>query len=392
MNSLWQKLKSIYISSNEVAEECTKVNVRRILFGAPFILLIHATLVVLFILNGEYSDMNSQLWRRLLIIVHGAMFVFVSASFAVALWLKKRGQSRLLARLLQFSVPAVMLACAVAITAIDQLVTTNVTAYILISLALGAALLIHPLYSFIYYASSYVAYYFLIALNAPPMDTLLSNRVNGLASAVLGFLLTFIMWQQNQVRVIQDNRIDEQRQALEDANHRLEKMAFFDSLTGLPNRRYFDQVLQKESSKSSRMGYDSFLIMLDIDLFKNINDMYGHPIGDELLVEIGKLLSGNIRKYDTICRLGGEEFLLLLPETTLEEALVVAEKLRNLLDTHVFSIKDYIIHTTASFGVARLSHTTEPQLASQYTKVDNALYLAKQSGRNCIKSACLTLQ
>ena len=282
---------------------------------------------------------------------------------------------------------AVLMSGAVVITAVDQLVTTNVTAYILINLAVGAALLVHPVQSFICYAGSYVAFHFIIALGNPALDTLLSNRINGLVSAVLGFLLTFIMWQQNQVRIIQNSRIDEQHKALEDANRKLEKMAFFDSLTGLSNRRYFDQVLQKEVSLSSRMGYDSYLIMLDIDLFKNVNDMYGHPIGDELLIEISKLLSQHIRKYDTLSRLGGEEFLLLLPQSTADEALSVAEKLRCVLETHAFCIKDYIIHTTASFGVARLSHTTDPQLTAHYTKVDKALYLAKQSGRNCIKSA-----
>lgn len=387
MSSLWRKIKSIYIASNEIADECAMINARRIMFGAPFVLMIHAALVLLFALNGSYDNAVSQLWRELLIITHSIMFVLVAIAFLIAFYLTKNSQSTALAKFLQYLVLAVMMCGAVAITAIDQLVTTNVTAYILIDLAVGTALLIHPLQSFFFYAFSYVGFHYLIALNSTSMEALLSNRVNGLASVVLGFLLTLIMWRQTQVRITQNSQLDEQHKELEDANRKLEKMAFFDSLTGLPNRRYFDQVLQKEISMSSRLGYDSYLIMLDIDLFKNINDMYGHPIGDELLVEIGRLLSENIRKYDTLCRLGGEEFLLLLPQTTREEALVVAEKLRYVLEAHAFCIKDYIIHTTASFGVARLSQTTDPQLASHYTKVDNALYLAKQSGRNCIKSA-----
>jgi diguanylate cyclase (GGDEF)-like protein len=363
------------------------INVRRILFGAPFIACIHAALILMFIFNKADNDAVSLIWRLSLVITHSIMLVLMTIAFIIALYLNRKGKSGPLARFLQAFVMIAVLSGAIAITAIDQLVTTNVTAYILIQLAVGAALLVHPAHSFVYYFVSYLAYYFFVGLNNPVSDALFSNQINGLASAVLGFLLTYIMWRQNRIRLVQSNRINEQRRELEDANRKLEKMAFFDSLTGLPNRRYFDQVLQKEISLNSRMGYDSYLIMLDVDLFKNINDMYGHPIGDELLIEIGRLLSDNIRKYDTLSRLGGEEFLLLLPQTTADEAFNVAEKLRGVLETHMFCIKDYLIHITASFGVSRLSYVSDPQLFAHYAKVDSALYLAKQSGRNCIKSA-----
>ena len=387
MKSVWQRMKNYLSPDRGIAVECARINYRRILFGAPFIMAIHAILILVFIFDNVDPDPVSRLWRESLFIIHSIMLLSTLIAFFIAFYLRKNDGSVKLMQFLQYYVMFIMISGAIGIVTIDQLVTTNITAYTLINLAIGAFLLIQPLRSLLYYTISYAAFYFIIAYSNPAADTLLSNRINALATAALSFVLTLILWRQSKVNVTQRRQIDDQNKALEEANRKLEKMAFVDSLTGLSNRLYFDKILQKEISLNCRKGYDSYLIMLDIDLFKNINDVYGHPIGDALLVEIGKLLLGNIRKYDTLCRLGGEEFLLLLPQTCAEEALAVAEKLRHMMETHAFCIKDHIIHITASFGVSRLSYTSDPHLITQYAQVDNALYIAKQSGRNCVKTA-----
>lgn len=381
------KIKQICKSNQSIEAECTRINVRHILIGSPVAASINSLLILSLGFSPTSNNASSLLWKHSLIITHGLMMVCMLICFLIANYIRKNGENLPLSRFLQLFVMTVICGGGIALASIDQLVTTSITPYILVNLTVGAFLLIRPIISLFYYISSFTIFYFLIALNNLPSDMLLSSRINGIAAAILGFLLTIILWRHNQINITQRKYIIEQSLELEEANRKLEKMAFFDSLTGLPNRQYFDQVLQKEISQNSRMGSESYLIMLDIDLFKSINDMYGHPVGDALLIEIGKLLSDNIRKYDTLCRLGGEEFLLLLPKTTADEALSVAEKLRCLLEQHTFFITDHILHITASFGVARLSYTSDPKVIAQYAKVDNALYLAKQCGRNCVKSA-----
>jgi diguanylate cyclase (GGDEF)-like protein len=387
VKSFRQTLKTYFFPDREVTVECARINSRRILFGTPFVVVIHMALILVFFFNNTESDPVSSLWRMSLLITHSIMLAATLIAFFIAFYILKNNGAVKLMLFLQYYVMFIMVSGAIGIAAIDQLVTTNITAYTLINLAVAAFLLFHPLRSLLCYSLSFSAFFFIIAYNHPAAATLLSNRINGASAVALSFLLTLILWRQSYVTVTQRKRIDDQRKELEDANRKLEKMAFVDSLTGLSNRLHFDQVLQKEISLNWRKGCESHLIMLDIDHFKKINDAYGHPIGDTLLVEISRLLSDHIRAYDTLCRLGGEEFLVLLPQTSGEEAVAVAEKLRHMLETHTFCIQGHIIHITASFGVARLSYTSDPRLITQYAQVDNALYLAKQSGRNCVKTA-----
>ncbi len=388
MKSFLTKVKNRYTYNKTIEAEFARINIRHIFFGAPVAAMIHAALIVYIGFSKASNDINSLLWKRALLITHSAMLLCMLGCFLLVFYLRSKNDKPLwLAKSLQYFIMTELAAGGIALASIDQLVTTSITPYILICLTLGTFLLIRPLHSFFHYTVSFFAFYIVMASGNLPADTLMSNYINGLAAAILGFLLTAVLWRHNHISFNQRKRIIEQSRELEEANRKLEKMAFYDSLTGLPNRQYFDQVLQKEISLNYRMGFESYLIMLDIDLFKNINDMYGHPIGDRLLIEIGKLLNENIRKYDTLCRLGGEEFLLLLPQTNAEEALSVAEKLRCILESHTFCIRDHILHVTASFGVSRLSYTSDPQVIAQYTQVDNALYLAKQCGRNCVKTA-----
>ena len=104
-----------------------------------------------------------------------------------------------------------------------------------------------------------------------------------------------------------------------------------DGLTNLYNRRYFDDSLSKEMARSTRHDNSFSLIMLDVDNFKNYNDTYGHPEGDEVLKDIGSIIKSSIRKIDVPCRYGGEEFAVILPETTKDNAVILAERIRERL-------------------------------------------------------------
>lgn len=164
--------------------------------------------------------------------------------------------------------------------------------------------------------------------------------------------------------------------------HLLE-LAYGDILTGLYNRRYFDKVLASEIKRAGRYKRVLTMIILDIDHFKKFNDTYGHQKGDSVLRTVGAILKENSRSSDIICRYGGEEIAIILPEQDIKQGLATAEKLRTVLASEAKEIEN--VEITASFGVS--STGGKPSTCEELIKKsDEALYLAKRSGRNCSKA------
>jgi diguanylate cyclase (GGDEF)-like protein len=282
---------------------------------------------------------------------------------------------------------AFFMAYGIFITANDQLTTGNITTYVMVCLVLGSVYLLRPSHSIILFGASFIAFNLFALPMAQTETNRLSSFTNALTMTSISTLLSIIMWQYNRTNILQKRQIINQQQRLEKANQNLVKMAYFDSLTELPNRRYFDDIIKKETALMLRKNHESCLIMLDIDHFKEVNDCYGHPAGDKLLVQVSSLLLQNIRQYDTLCRLGGEEFIILLPQTTLDEAGVVANHLLLVISSNTFFIEDFSLNITASSGVSRLVKDADATLIEQYAYVDKALYQAKKDGRNCVRIA-----
>jgi sigma-B regulation protein RsbU (phosphoserine phosphatase) len=175
------------------------------------------------------------------------------------------------------------------------------------------------------------------------------------------------------------------RAKLESHNHELQRLtlqlrqeARSDPLTGLPNRRHFDLALEERLARASTNRHsDAFSVaILDIDHFKPINDTYGHEVGDQVLKQLALILSSQIRESDLAARIGGEEFALLIPETSLEEANSVLERLRLAIETHPWQP----VPVTASVGVT--GYLEGDTRESLITRADSALYRAKHLGRN----------
>lgn len=170
---------------------------------------------------------------------------------------------------------------------------------------------------------------------------------------------------------------------LEEKNKRLEKLANIDGLTEVYNHRYFQNFLETEIRRSLRKETFVSLILFDVDHFKNINDNYGHQVGDFILKEMCKLVKINVRDYDLVARYGGEEFAIILVETKDEEAMEVAEKLREAIATHIFidDLNEYKV--TASFGVATMCPAQEEFRKSDFIEfADKALFESKKKVRN----------
>ena len=162
-------------------------------------------------------------------------------------------------------------------------------------------------------------------------------------------------------------------------------MMISDGLTQIPNKRYFMEMLEREVSRSHRHQRPLSLIIFDIDLFKKINDTYGHLSGDIILRDLCRRIVPFIRKDETFARYGGEEFVVLLPETNAQQAHSFSEKLLSAINSDKFTIEQLSIPVTISIGIAQLDFTKEISADNLIKAADNKLYEAKNSGRNCVR-------
>jgi diguanylate cyclase (GGDEF)-like protein len=185
-----------------------------------------------------------------------------------------------------------------------------------------------------------------------------------------------------RTKVLQDELRKKNRQ-LEEVLVKMEILAMTDQLTGLFNRRHFESVIEKEFRRTTRCGTPMSCLMIDIDEFKNINDGYRHHVGDEVLREIAQLMTSCVREVDTVARWGGEEFVILLPETAKEGALRVAWKLLTSVSNHSFSLIDRQV--TVSIGLASIPESTIDSSENLIVSSDRALYEAKTNGRNRVE-------
>ncbi len=163
-------------------------------------------------------------------------------------------------------------------------------------------------------------------------------------------------------------------------NKELHALAHKDPLTGTQNRLAFMKTMEEEIERAKRYGEPLSVIMFDIDFFKKINDTYGHGTGDEVLKKLVDIIEKNLRKSDKLFRIGGEEFVIILPNTDIEKAKIVAEKLRKAICKTNFGRPGRI---TISLGVT--SYLKEDNEDTLLDRVDEALYMAKNNGRNRVE-------
>jgi len=161
----------------------------------------------------------------------------------------------------------------------------------------------------------------------------------------------------------------------------VQSLALTDPLTSLHNRRSLFQLGKIEFSRGHRMGRPIACMMLDLDLFKQINDNYGHPVGDQILQEFAKRCKDSVREIDLVGRYGGEEIIILLPETDLLPAVQVAERICSGVATTPIQVSQQEIHVTVSIGVAAKDENTV-DLETLIARADQAMYIAKHKGRN----------
>lgn len=195
-----------------------------------------------------------------------------------------------------------------------------------------------------------------------------------LAGAVT-LLLIMMYWNRKLSKAKQQTQTA--LNELSETQKKLEVLAITDRLTGLYNRVKLDEAVQEELNKSDRLGHPLGIVLLDIDHFKNVNDVHGHQVGDQVLIAMANLLKKSVRKTDTLGRWGGEEFLILCPGTDSEGVVKFTETLRKNIDHHDFPV---VKHKTASFGAT--FYQKGDTINQMIDRADRALYQAKAKGRN----------
>lgn len=191
--------------------------------------------------------------------------------------------------------------------------------------------------------------------------------------------------ETNRQLLHQSEELMQQSEELHRINEEFKKLSVTDPLTGLFNRRRFEELMETEMQMSLRHGDTNSLVVIDIDFFKKINDGYGHPAGDKVLKQVAQTLKRRLRKTDILCRIGGEEFVVLCKRADKTAALDIGEKLRSTIESQPIEVHDDMISITISVGMATMDGSdTSFNTDTLYRQADHAVYHSKQSGRNCI--------
>jgi two-component system, cell cycle response regulator len=215
-----------------------------------------------------------------------------------------------------------------------------------------------------------------------------ANIIEGLAAGADDYLTKPPDNNELQARLNTGCRILKLEQSLRSANRRIHLLSITDALTGTYNRRYLMDKLPQEIERARRYGRPLSVVLCDVDLFKAVNDTHGHQAGDDVLKGLAKLLMESTRaEIDWVVRYGGEEFLIVLPETSVAQAMAFAEKSRLAIVAHAFEITKGILRVSSSFGVAghdSLQAQADVTVDGLIARADHCLYRSKSTGRNMV--------
>jgi two-component system, cell cycle response regulator len=211
-------------------------------------------------------------------------------------------------------------------------------------------------------------------------------KIEGFESGVDDYVTKPFQIDELLARIRAGMRIVELQKELLASSRRFEALSLTDSLTSLRNRRAFDQEFASRFEQARRYGRPLSLALIDLDHFKAVNDAFGHSAGDGVLRAIAQILGHGTRRSDFIARIGGEEFAVLLPETSLFEALHFAEKIRTTIAGATIRTEGFTHQVTVSIGVANVPHSVIKTPQMLFDAADQALYRAKNRGRNRVES------
>lgn len=370
-----------------VAEEFARENLSRLRLAAPTIVLVNLTVFVMFVLKDLAADTQQARWWMAILLIQGVMAATFTALGLLAQWRLSRPPQLAWDQALGLAGAANLVLCTAAFSTIDQWVKQGIMTLVIGLMAGGMIFLIRPLHAIVLFISTGLFGITGLALTQTSRAVLLSDQATVVAAAVAAIFLSSLLWRDKTVNALLRRSLRLSHAVLEQKKAELEILARNDPLTGLYNRREFTRLAGIELVRAERQHIPTAFVMADLDLFKHVNDTWGHPVGDEVLKNTARVLVGGARQADVVARVGGEEMLLLLPNTDEGAAVTLANRLREALEQAPLQWGGQVIPVTASFGVAVVPPDSGATLEHAYIAADEALYKAKQLGRNRVECA-----
>lgn len=371
-----------------VVDAAAVSNLDRIRWLSAVMAVLNGLVVLVLAVQLSVSHVSAQThrWQVALLLAHAAMGLAMVASGVAGHRFRHASRTRW-GQLLPRLVVVLGMLFSIAVAAIDQWITPNITPFLIGCTVISVAIYIRPLIALYLYVGAYAVFFVAMGWTQANAALLLSNRINGVAACIMGWALSVMLWRKFTTIKLQQMQLEASNLQLQEKQRELERLTRSDGLTGLFNRNTFVELAESELSRAQRQGTATAILLLDLDYFKRINDTWGHPAGDLVLKHAALLTSSSVRSTDLVGRLGGEEFMVLLPATSLEGARRAAETIRRRMEATPARWNGQSIPVTASIGLTGTTASQKRDFDSLYHDADQALYAAKQQGRNRVVAA-----
>jgi diguanylate cyclase (GGDEF)-like protein len=371
------------LEHQQVAVAASELNLQRVRHITAIVAVVN-TLFVLWLVVAlwrQHGEGDVSEWKLGLLVAN----LLMGLSFGALAWLTRVVRfvpNSWLGRVLPLLVAALGLFFVTAFAAFDQWVTPNITPFVIGAMVCSLVVYLRPLSAAWLFAGAYLLFAYALGLTQVQLDVLLSNRIDGLAAVAMAWTMSFLLWRNFTTISLQQEQLEKSNTELQNKQRELLRLTRLDGLTGLYNRTTFVELSHQELARAQRQSSHTSILLLDLDFFKRVNDTFGHPAGDAVLKNVAFIANHTVRATDLVGRLGGEEFIILLPNTSIEAARGLAEKLRANIERHPSPWESTVIKTTISIGLASTSAAENRDFDHLYTAADKALYQAKERGRN----------
>ncbi len=390
---LLSRIRQTFADDALVRDQVLLDNLRQVRFGAlllvPLSLLASALILPKALPAPAAAGANWPLAVGLTHLIDALAFVLLGLLAQRAL---SRHHTGWVARWLPGAAAFTILLAGLLLNLFYQWIEPKTSPMTLTAVGVAFTLYLRPPLSAVLYVGLAVLGFTTLPLTQSDPALLISGRASAVLIPLAALALSVLSWRRNTVRILLGRSLEEANAALALKQTQLQHMAWYDGLTGLCNRSEFMRRAETELLRARRHSHYTSFLLLDLDHFKHVNDRFGHPVGDLLLCHVAKLLGAGVRGSDLVGRLGGEEFIVLLPQTRLSAALQCAEKLRISVQDQTLLTEQGAVPMTVSMGVLEVLPLDTADMSRAYAAIDRALYRAKAAGRNRLESGTLAAE
>ena len=381
------RLKALVQEYGEVQAEGTLDTLRRFRLVSVAAVPLHFALAWWFSqFKAPSGRADMQAWADALSVWQfGLAAVLLVNGVLMHLYLVRKMQVLWGATLMQATVCIAYLTFASAASILDVSIGNGIGTFLIVCQGIAVLSLMRPLMALVVFGTTIGVFWSLLGTQSSDATLLSSLKIQAISALVMAATMSMVMWHQYTRTVLLRRQLSRSNETLHAQQRELVTLAERDALTGLYNRRQFMRLAEMELLRADRMPRGTSLLMVDLDFFKKVNDTHGHPAGDSVLQQVAGILLNSVRATDLVGRMGGEEFIVLLPHTTPDQAVRVAEKLRVALRAHPLKVERLELPVTASFGVTGVTEAQKAPLQALYTAADLALYAAKHQGRDRVE-------